>query len=189
MARDQTQHSRLAALAASRDELTGAFSERQVFDTLAREMARAKRLAAPLSIARVDIDKFSAINLAHGFATGDAVLAHFAAMANEVARHVDSLGRIGGTEFLLLLPDTPLENAHIAAERLRAIVAQSRLPELPADTHITCSIGIAQYMPDETLVVLFERAESGLNLAKATGRNRVVTLAADGRPLEGAGKG
>jgi diguanylate cyclase len=168
---------------ANRDALTGAYHRRSLVDAFAREAARSDRSGKPLSIARIDLDRFRAVNEAHGLAAGDAVLKRFAAVAQRAIRDVDVLGRYGGKEFLLVMPDTALAGALIAAERVRAAVDRESFRDLAGERRITCTGGLAQYRKGENLAHTIGRAEASLNYGKAAGRNRVIALNEQGRPL------
>jgi diguanylate cyclase (GGDEF)-like protein len=168
---------------ASRDALTGVYHQRHLMDALEREIARAERLGKPLSIARVDLDWLAALNAAHGQIAGDVALRRFTAVATEALRDVDVFGRHGGKEFLALMPDTDLKGAIIAAERLRAAVAREAMPEAGGRRHLSCTLGVAEHRKGETTRLVIGRAEAGLSYAKAAGRDRVVALDADGKPM------
>lgn len=165
-----------AADKARRDELTGAFNKGYLMEALDRETERAERLGKPLCVARVDIDHFREVNAAFGHAIGDTVLARFTAAAHGVARNVDIFGRIGATEFLLLMPDTSLPDASIGAERLRVAIERAMVPELPVGASMTCTIGLSRHEKGDAPAVVLGRAESGLTYAKAAGRNRVMAI-------------
>ena len=167
---------------ASRDALTGVYHHRHLMEALEREIARADRIGKPLSIARVDLDWLSSVNEAHGSAAGDIALKRFTEAAAGALRDVDVFGRYGGKEFLALMPDTDLQGAIIAAERIRAAVALEPLPEVQGRRHLSCTLGVAEHRKGENTRLLIGRAETGLNYAKAAGRDRVVALGADGMP-------
>jgi len=168
---------------ATRDALTGTYHRRALVEALEREASRAARTGKPLSIARIDLDRFRGVNETHGLAAGDAVLKRFAAVAQRAIRDVDVLGRYGGKEFLLLMPDTDLAGAVVAAERVRAAVDRESFRDLAGERRITCSSGLAQYRKAENLAHTVGRAEASLNYGKAAGRNRVIALNEQGRPL------
>ena len=168
---------------ASRDVLTGIYHQRHLMEALEREIARAERIGKPLSIARVDLDQLGALNGAHGRFAGDVALRRFTAAATEALRDVDVLGRHGGKEFIAVMPDTALKGAVIAAERLRASVAREPAPEVGGRRHLSCTIGVAEHRKGENTRLFIGRAEAGLSYAKATGRDRVVALGADGTPV------
>ncbi|MEO8144933.1 MAG: diguanylate cyclase [Betaproteobacteria bacterium] len=167
---------------ASRDALTGVYHHRHLMEALEREIARADRIGKPLSIARVDLDWLSSVNEAHGPAAGDIALRRFTEAAAGALRDVDVFGRYGGKEFLALMPDTDLKGAIIAAERIRAAVAREPLPEVQGRRHLSCTLGVAEHRKGENTRLLIGRAETGLNYAKAAGRDRVVALGPDGMP-------
>jgi len=161
---------------AIRDELTAAFNRRFLIDTLARERSRAERTHEPFSICLADLDHFKTINDTLGHAAGDSVLKHFAGLAPRGLRGIDTFGRFGGEEFLLVLPGTDRQGALAVAERVRAATEASVLPELPFERRITISIGVATYAPGEEVATLLARADKALYQAKNAGRNRVTAL-------------
>lgn len=167
---------------AGRDALTGALQERALLEALEREIARAERVGKPLSVARVDADGIGPLNAAHGRSTGDIALRRFAAAATGALRDVDVLGRYTGEEFVVLLPDTALEGAVVAANRILRAVRAEPAPEVDGRRHLGCTIGVAEHRAGENTRLVIGRAESALNYAKAAGRGRVVALDADGRP-------
>ena len=159
---------------AIRDELTAAFNRRFLIDTLARERSRAERTHEAFSICLADLDHFKAINDTLGHAAGDSVLKHFAALAPRGLRGIDTFGRFGGEEFLLVLPGTDRQGALAVAERVRAATEASALPDLPFERRITISIGVATYERGEEVSTLLARADKALYQAKNAGRNKVV---------------
>jgi diguanylate cyclase (GGDEF)-like protein len=161
---------------AIRDELTGVYNRRFLMETLQREAARAARLAAPLSVCLFDLDHFKRVNDTFGHAAGDAVLRRFAEIAQAGLRGVDVLGRQGGEEFVLVLPDTDLEGARACAERIRASVEREEFPRLPASHRVTVTGGVACATRPETPDTLLARADKGLYEGKRGGRNRVVAM-------------
>ena len=161
---------------AIRDELTAAFNRRFLIDTLARERSRAERTHEAFSICLADLDHFKAINDTLGHAAGDSVLKHFAVLAPRGLRGIDTFGRFGGEEFLLVLPGTDRQGALAVAERVRAATEASALPDLPFERRITISIGVATYERGEEVSTLLARADQALYQAKNAGRNRVIAL-------------
>jgi diguanylate cyclase (GGDEF)-like protein len=161
---------------ASRDELTGAYHRRHLLEALEREVSRAQRTGKPLSIARVDVDRMRSINEVYGFAAGDAVLRKLAQVAFGMMRDVDVFGRYGGREFLLVMPDTALEGAVIAGERLRAAVDAAKFEGLDPVRRVTLSAGLAELAPKESAATLLGRAEGLLTYAKAANGDRVVAM-------------
>jgi diguanylate cyclase len=168
---------------ASRDALTGVYHHRHLMDALEREIARAERIGKPLCIARVDLDWLGSVNQAHGAAAGDIALKRFTVAALEALRDVDVFGRYGGKEFLALLPDTDLQGAVIAAERVRAAVNREPLPEVKGRRHLSCTLGVAEHRKGENTRLVIGRAEAALNFAKAAGRDRVVALGPGDQPV------
>jgi diguanylate cyclase (GGDEF)-like protein len=167
---------------ASRDVLTGVHNRSFLADALEREIARAERTGKPLSIARIDLDYLSSVNQAHGEVAGDVALKRFAAAAAGALRDVDVFGRYGGKQFLALMPDTGLQGAVIAAERIRAMVSREPLPEVQGRRSLSCTAGVAEHRKGENARLVLARAEAGLTYGKAAGRDRVVALGAEGRP-------
>jgi diguanylate cyclase (GGDEF)-like protein len=157
------------------DFLTGLYNRRYMMALLEQELARAGRYGSPFSLVMLDIDLFKQINDTYGHGTGDRVLMHVAALCRETLRKMDVVARIGGEEFLLLLPETGEEEARMAAERLRQII--QRRPYRQGDGQwigVTVSMGIAGWRAeDDDMDPLLKRADDALYLAKRLGRNRV----------------
>jgi diguanylate cyclase (GGDEF)-like protein len=161
----------LAEHRASTDALTGLPNKRDVQDTLKRMVAYTARIGAPLSVALLDLDHFKQINDTLGHERGDEVLAATAAAMRSTLRDSDFIGRYGGEEFLLLLPDTDRTGAATVLESIRSAIARVTVPGV--DRAISASIGVAvhqQHVDAETLV---RGADRALYLAKSGGRNRV----------------
>ena len=158
---------------AVRDGLTGAYNRRYLMDAVSSEINRAQRAGSRFSVAIVDIDHFKAINDRHGHQAGDAALKRVVAVMRTSLREADSFGRWGGEEFLMLLPDTPAAGAAVTAERVRRCLSSITLPEIAADLHVTASIGIAEWRPDESLNRVIARADQALYRAKGAGRDAV----------------
>ncbi len=135
----------------------------------------ARRHGHPLSIAVLDLDHFKSINDSHGHKTGDEVLIAAAHAMGTHMRAEDSLGRLGGEEFLVLLPDTDSEAAQHMAERVRAEVASA-----PTPVPVTVSIGLATW-DGESAEEFLHRADEALYAAKDAGRNRVMAATLHGR--------
>ncbi|MCW5596093.1 MAG: GGDEF domain-containing protein [Rhodocyclaceae bacterium] len=162
---------RLATL----DALTG-IGNRRVFYTRAEaELARCRRKSTPLSLLMIDLDRFKAINDALGHAAGDEALRRFASLVGPHLREYDFFARLGGEEFVVLLPDATEEFALAIAERLRELTETEHLPSPAFPVPTTASIGVAQLHADETAIdPLLHRADQALYAAKRGGRNRVV---------------
>jgi diguanylate cyclase len=157
------------------DELTGSFNRRCIMRMLDDAIARARRVKTPCSIALIDLDWFKRINDAFGHPTGDEVLRTFAITIFANIRNIDRFGRYGGEEFLLVLPDTPDDEAVRMLDRLRAIIAELDWSAFSPGMRVTISAGIANLKPDETPETFLARADSALYAAKARGRNRIAS--------------
>ncbi len=160
---------------ASTDELTGAANRRSLIARLQQEFDRSRRHPETrCSVLAMDLDHFKQVNDTHGHAAGDAMLAHVAQLMRQRIRLVDMLGRSGGEEFLLLLPDTDLPAAAVLAERLRDRVASARLSHGATTLAITVSIGVAVMQEgDVSADDVLARADRALYDAKNAGRNTV----------------
>jgi diguanylate cyclase (GGDEF)-like protein len=154
---------------ATLDELTGVANRRKVFVELRRSLAESERHREPTSVLVLDVDHFKRVNDTWGHQIGDRALTRVARLIQEQLREVDVLGRIGGEEFLVVLPRTSVEGARHVAERIRAHVAAD-----PGPPRVTLSIGLAQAPVEhaEALAVV-RAADRALYRAKAAGRNRV----------------
>ena len=152
-----------------RDLLSGAFNRRGIEAKLAAELKRVGRSHHRLSIALVNVDYFKSINDIQGHAAGDAALRE---VAETIAKHLrgrDHLGRYGGDEFLLVLPDTPCHVAVSVAERLNQAISGLNL--IAGSNPLTLSIGLTEADPDDDAVTLIARADKALYQAKTDGRN------------------
>jgi len=156
------------------DELTGSFNRRCIMRMLDDARARAHRKKTPCSIALIDLDWFKLINDTYGHPTGDEVLRTFAITVFANIRNIDRFGRYGGEEFLLVLPDTPEDEALKLLDRLRAIVADLDWSAFSPGLQVTLSAGVAMLRPHENPDTFLARADSALYVAKARGRNRIV---------------
>lgn len=154
------------------DRLTGLHNRMKLDTVLAEAMTRAARYQEPLSIILLDIDHFKQVNDTHGHLVGDDVLVRVAAVLGGLIRDVDTLGRWGGEEFLLILPHTDLEHAAMVADKLRRAVGQETLPVVGPKT---ASFGVASHRPGDTATDLLARADQALYDAKHTGRDKVCT--------------
>jgi diguanylate cyclase (GGDEF)-like protein len=163
---------------ASTDSLTGLPNRRQLMTTLEREMKLAARTGRPLSLALLDVDRFKSVNDRFGHNAGDEVLRAIADELRRVTRGGDLLGRFGGEEFAVLMPETNIAEAELACERLRAAIARREMRfDDGASTRVTISTGVAPLAGDKESAQFIARADSALYAAKAGGRN-LVRLAA-----------
>jgi diguanylate cyclase (GGDEF)-like protein len=155
------------------DLLTFLSNRRQIIGDIQREVAACDRYGKPLTIFMVDIDHFKRINDTLGHAAGDEVLRVLANQLLEGIRHSDNVGRYGGEEFLVVLPETALEPAVGLAERLLELVRALKVDVGHQVVKLTISIGIAQYQTgQETWEALLERADKALYQSKHAGRDR-----------------
>jgi diguanylate cyclase (GGDEF)-like protein/PAS domain S-box-containing protein len=152
---------------ARHDQLTGLSNRRALEEQLPRAMARARRNRSPLCVAILDIDHFKEYNDSHGHLAGDEVLRACAKAWDSALRGEDMIVRFGGEEFLVLLPDTPTEQATEIVERLRSKTPMGQ----------TCSAGLACWDFAESIDDLLGRADKALYLAKASGRNQLAEAA------------
>ncbi len=158
-------------LLATRDSLTNALTRRHWTTLFEAELERAKRTGRSIAVLALDLDHFKAVNDTYGHQAGDTVLVNFVAHINRYLRQNDRLGRFGGEEFILLLPETSLEQAQNVAERIRAGLASSS--EKPS---CTVSIGVtATEQGRESMDAVLARADAAMYRAKDGGRNRVET--------------
>lgn len=171
----QRTNQELGHLAAT-DPLTGADNRRRFMERVEAEIGRTARGGAPFSVLALDLDNFKSINDRFGHQVGDDILKSFVEICLDSIRPYDGVARVGGEEFMILLPQTSLEGAHVIAERLRSTVANSSSHGLPRSTVVTVSIGVSQSGRDgDTIEVILRTADQRLYHAKHEGRNRVVT--------------
>ncbi len=162
---------------ATTDPLTGVWNRRHLFALAEQEINRAARYQKPFSILMIDIDKFKQINDNYGHSIGDEVLIIMAKVTLQCLRKADFFGRFGGEEFVAVLPETNMDEAAIAADRIRQDIAKIVIySQQDNQINITVSIGIATYSSeDQTIDTIMQRADQALYLAKSQGRNRVIT--------------
>lgn len=159
---------------ASVDGLTGLANRRRIAQVAAAALESAKSTGRPLCIAIIDMDHFKVINDRCGHATGDYVLKEFARVGAEAVREPDTLGRWGGEEFLLVMPETTLDAAAANLERVRTLVYGIRLPASGAGLQVSLSAGLAAFDPSvKSLDELIARADGALYSAKNAGRDLV----------------
>lgn len=156
------------------DPLTGALNRKGMEEAMQREVARTRRHEAPLSIALLDIDNFKQINDNLGHRTGDLALQHLATVTRETIRPQDTLVRFGGEEFIILLPDTGMEDALKAMERVQRELTRRYFMSDNNKLLITFSAGISVLGLDEEPSEAIRRADQAMYLAKRAGKNRVM---------------
>lgn len=159
----------------TRDTLTGLGNRRTTLEELQSRFELSRRHNRPLAVVMCDLDHFKQINDTLGHGAGDLVLVEFGERVRRNLRNTDLAGRIGGEEFLLVLPETDMEGALLLAERLRVATGEFSF-ELPTGPlTVTCSLGVAQRgMDDRDGGALMARADGALYVAKRHGRNQVV---------------
>jgi len=157
------------------DELTGALNRRMIMAALDEELARAQRNGTRCSVALIDLDHFKRVNDQFGHPVGDETLRTFAITLFANIRSVDKLGRYGGEEFLLVLPDTVPDAAERMMERLRAIIADIDWTAMSPGMTVTMSGGITALASGDSADAALARADAALYRAKAAGRNQVVS--------------
>lgn len=162
---------------ANTDTLTGLANRRDVLQYAQRELERAQRTNRPIAFLMFDIDHFKHVNDTYGHPAGDAVLCSIADMARSRMRHIDKVGRIGGEEFLAILPESDQASATGAAERLRSAIAEHPITVGKTQISVTVSIGVAvahSGSTAQTFEANMAAADSALYAAKNSGRNRIV---------------
>jgi diguanylate cyclase (GGDEF)-like protein len=157
-----------------RDDLTGVMTRRAIVGLVGEECDRMRRAGGAFAVALLDIDFFKRVNDEHGHLVGDEVLRRFCIAASDAIRATDRLGRIGGEEFLVLMPLTDKQDAAIgAAERVREAVARFDWASVDAGLSITVSAGVGIANADDTVETLLGRVDQALYAAKHAGRNCV----------------
>jgi sigma-B regulation protein RsbU (phosphoserine phosphatase) len=161
---------------ANTDPLTGIYNRRILFSLAQPAIDYARRYKRPLAAAMIDLDNFKRVNDNHGHGVGDQVLRTFASYLQSHVRASDILGRFGGEEFLIIMPETTLEQATGALERIRQSLAEA--PVQAGDLHVPLSISVGVAALDFTTDLetdqLVDKADQGLYIAKQAGRNRVA---------------
>ncbi|MGC9185401.1 MAG: diguanylate cyclase domain-containing protein [Thiomonas sp.] len=165
------------------DPLTGALNRRGLDAEFARLQARAQRQGQPLTVVLLDLDHFKMVNDTYGHDTGDAVLKALVSLARRLVRPSDRVARMGGEEFMLLLPDTPVQQSRVVVQRLLSAFSEQTLVQDAAGRRIALSFsaGVAELCPQEDFAAVYQRVDAALLQAKQAGRKRVEFAA----PCEG----
>jgi diguanylate cyclase len=164
-----------AIVAATTDPLTELHNRRFMFGRLGELLTEGADVQRPVCVGLLDLDYFKRINDTHGHGAGDDVLKQFALLFRQNLRPCDLTGRIGGEEFLVILPDTEARDASAVLDRLRGLVASScPLPDSVPELRYTVSIGVVQARSGDSPDLLVNRADEALYRAKSLGRNRLV---------------
>ena len=159
---------------ATTDGLTGTHNRRNLFELGRREIERARRYEHHLSAIMLDIDNFKKVNDTYGHSIGDQVLRSLTQECLESLREFDILGRYGGEEFAIILPETDCQAACKTAERLRQRVEEKHFETTKGELSLTISLGVAELSDDiPDMATLLDLADSALYVAKQSGRNRV----------------
>lgn len=159
------------------DPLTGALNRKGLDEALAREIARARRHGSPLCLALLDVDNFKQLNDTYGHRAGDDALRHLFSVIREAVRPQDAVGRYGGEEFLIVLPDTDTEQAAAVVVRLQRELTRRFFLANSQKLLITFSAGIARLHADEDPQLAIDRADKAMYAAKRAGKNRVLIAA------------
>ena len=161
------------------DPLTRLHNRRHLMEVLEREIQRSIRTRSPLSVVILDIDHFKKVNDTYGHLLGDEVLAAVGALMGRDLRTYDVAARYGGEEFFLVLPNTPLSEAHTVAERIRRDVADLCFADRLRPLRVTVSLGVATFPSERTASeeALIREADRALYMAKQGGRNRTESMA------------
>lgn len=173
---------------ATTDSLTGTANRRQFMETAEKELARLRRYGRAVSVLMLDVDHFKSINDNHGHAAGDQVLVGLADVCRDCLRECDIIGRLGGEEFAIVLPETDEAVAMEVAERLRHRLSEMRIQSRGGDIRFTVSVGVAAALSaDISIEAALSRADHALYAAKRAGRDRVILAGSDTDVAHGVG--
>jgi diguanylate cyclase (GGDEF)-like protein len=156
---------------ASTDSLTGLMNRRALYQILGREMERSLRYKKKFSIVLFDVDHFKTINDTYGHIEGDCVLKGLSDLIGKAIRQMDSIGRWGGEEFLLVLPETDSKAAKLLAERICLMIRETKFRN---GEQVTASFGVTTFQSDWGLEEMLHHADNAMYQAKQNGRNQVV---------------
>ena len=166
---------------ATKDPLTKCYNRRQFEELAKNEIQRSRRYNHPFCLFMIDADHFKNVNDTHGHAVGDLVLQALADCCRRTLRESDIIARFGGEEFVILLPEITIENAHRVTERLRIKISKLVVKnEQNQDVQFTVSIGLVSSTITDDIPEMLKMADESLYVAKENGRNRVVVYEADG---------
>jgi diguanylate cyclase (GGDEF)-like protein len=161
---------------AATDPLTGLYNRREYDMLFQHEMERANRMNTPLSVGIIDLDHFKQVNDTYGHAAGDEVLRRTARLFRENLRTMDVVGRWGGEEFIIMLPEIAIDQANMTCNRLLTALAATDIDVGSASIKITATIGITQLFPGDKIDEIIRRADEALYKGKEAGRNRVEIM-------------
>jgi diguanylate cyclase (GGDEF)-like protein/PAS domain S-box-containing protein len=158
------------------DDLTRLYNSRYFYHQLKIEIDRAERYRQPFTLLLLDLDNFKAFNDAYGHVEGDQVLTRLGQVVKRCLRQTDSAYRYGGEEFTILLPMTTSKDAAVTAERIRTEFKKENFFPVPGkDVHLTMSIGLGQYQPQEEMKVFVHRVDQFMYQGKKNGKDRVCS--------------
>lgn len=169
------QRNRHLSELATKDSLTEIHNRHMFSELFVKELSMLKRHATKLALVMIDLDHFKRINDTYGHNIGDAVLKHFATLVISSVRDADMFARWGGEEFVLLLRNAGCDEAFGVSEKIRSLI---EVQEFHGAGRVTCSIGITEVSPDDTIQSAIERADSAMYAAKDAGRNRTIACEA-----------
>ena len=159
---------------ARQDEVTGLLNRRALNEIGEYELARSIRLDRPIAVAMVDLDNYKEINDNYNHLVGDKVLREISRLLREHVRNIDIVGRYGGDECVIIMPETDLENAFIATERIRTVLEEQAIYVEDLQFHITACFGISAYMENPpSLEKMIDEADTAMYAAKEAGRNAI----------------
>lgn len=155
------------------DPLTRTANRRGITIGIMDAMALGERYGNPLSIAKLDLDQFSSINKKYGNEAGDRILAGVAAIVTEALRMPDKVGRYTDDEFILVMPQTEIDDAYKIADRIHNLIAEQSFDTDGNSASITTSVGVTEYKQGDDLESLLSRVQKGVDDSRSAGRNRV----------------
>lgn len=157
------------------DQLTGCLNRRGLHAVMERELARAERRKSPLCVALLDLDDFKKLNDTYGHCAGDAALVQLVRVTQDALRKTDVIGRFGGEEFMIVLPDTPLADAVQTMTRVQRTLSSCGFSHHDEQVAVTFSAGVALCGAGDEQDALIARADKALYKAKNAGKNRVFS--------------
>jgi len=161
------------------DSLTGLYSKSYCLERLNLEFVRSREFNLNLSVAMIDLDNFKVLNDRYGHLTGDIVLRDTARIIKSSMRNIDFIGRFGGEEFLIIMPEAEKNGSKFAAERIRREVESHMIKAFGETIKVTLSIGIANFPVDaDSPAEIIEKADQALYISKKTGKNKVTLFGA-----------
>ncbi len=173
----QSLQSELVETSQNRDPLTGARNRTRLLADLREQQALVRRDLQECALVALDVDHFKGVNDGHGHAAGDTVLTQAVACLRKEVRSYDHIYRVGGEEFLVLMPHTGMDVALSLAERFRAVIAAEPVHHEDGELYVTASFGVVALDGERPVEESIDRADKALYKAKAAGRNRIATLA------------